>query len=625
MPKPRKKVTLSGKTWTVFKLSETQFLLVPGTFPADKDPRWADGVPFALYQDRVCLTGKSSGSDIQREILVRHLKAISEGVFVRSEDGHLRSRNLVLKAWREAMTGLASQLQAKFDEHRPPKAAKNGSRNSRKSRQKRTTAVSNPGRHPVFDAVPPEIRRLAERISSGGRAHVNLVGGAVIDLLEGREVKDWDLEVFGLSWDRLVGIARTQGKTSEVGKSFGIVKVTLPSGLEVDLSVPRRDSKAGTGHKGIHVDVDPNMSVKEAARRRDFTINSMALDLNTGELHDPFGGLADLQAGVLRVTDEERFRDDPLRGLRGMQLLARKARTVDPDSMRIIRSMRHEHDELPRERLLEEWRKLMLKAKKPSVGLQYLQDTGWIENYPELAALEGVVQSPAWHPEGDVWTHTKQAADAAAMVRHLVPDEQREAFMFGTTFHDIGKPYTTVTQEMVDAGEYPPERLYTAYGHDVGGIPHMQRFTERLGFPNKTRDLAVGLVGLHMQPSYLHSGKAKKAAYIDLARKMEAVGGDLHLLARVCQCDACAVGSGRGFTASGEPDWEHHISQTLLSRMEEVGNVPPPPLVQGRDLIAMGLKPGTTFGSILKRARDLQDEGFTREEILAAIRSSLGE
>jgi tRNA nucleotidyltransferase (CCA-adding enzyme) len=471
----------------------------------------------------------------------------------------------------------------------------------------------------LLAAVPAEIKAVAHRLRQAGAKRVMLVGGAVIDLLQGHTVKDWDLEVFGLSMERLLAASRLMGQADDVGKAFGIVKLRLPSGLDLDLNVPRRDSKTGEGHRDFDVAVDPRMTVAEAARRRDFTINAMSVDLSTGELVDPYGGLADLRRGILRATDPELFKDDPLRALRAMQLIARKVDKVDPATLQLLRSMADAHPHLPAARILEEWRKLLLKGSTPSRGLQLLKDSGWIKHYPELDVLASVPQHPEWHPEGDVWVHTKQAADAAAMVRHLVPEHQREAFVYGTMLHDVGKATTTVTPEMVRAGLAPAERLYTAYGHDVEGRAPASQFLERIGAPKKTAALATELVAAHMRPYSLVSGKAKRAGYARLSRDLAAAGGDLHLLARVCQCDACATGRLRGFTATGDPDWEHETSVTLLQWASDLGTSPSEPVVQGRDLIQLGYKPGRDFGPLLEYAMSLQDEGMTREEILPLV------
>ena len=472
----------------------------------------------------------------------------------------------------------------------------------------------------LLSRVPADVRKAAADLRSAGtKTRTNLVGGAVVDLLAGRVPKDWDVEVFGLSFDNLLSVASRMGKANAVGRSFGIVKLTLPSETELDLSIPRRDNKVGIGHKGFEATLVPNMSNKEAARRRDFTINSLAVDLKTGRLIDPFNGLGDLKAGTLRATDPKLFVQDPMRALRAMQLLARKAKRVHPDTLRLIKGMKHTAKELSPERVLEEWRKLLLKADRPSVGLDFLKESEWIENFPELVPLESTPQHPDWHPEGDVWVHTKQIVDAAAQTRHRVPEHQREGFVFGAMLHDVGKPVTTVTPEDVAAGRFPKERLYTAHAHDAKGAPLARQFMERMKASKKTTALAEVLVGAHIQPYTLKSGKAGRAAYARLSRKLRKGGADFGVLAVLSQCDACATGQGRHFH-HGEPDWEHESSQNLLSWAEEVDTPKAAAsLVQGRDLIRLGHKPGPAFKIILDFAQSLQDTGMGREAILEQV------
>jgi len=418
-----------------------------------------------------------------------------------------------------------------------------------------------------------------------------------------------------------------------VGRSFGILKIQSGS-LEFDLNIPRRDNKVGMGHKGFEVEVDPSMSVEEAALRRDFTINSMAFDLLTGDLHDFFGGLRDLDLGVLRATDPALFVQDPLRALRGMQLLARKAKTVDPGTMVLIKGMQDEFDELPKERIHEEFRKLLLKADRPSVGFEFLRESGWIKHFPDLVALIGCPQREDWHPEGDVWTHSLMAADAAAEVRHLVPVDQREAFVFGAFLHDVGKPAHTITQEMIDrrdpivlkkaeAARRPVEdMLLTAHGHDTGGMDPAKAFMRRLTNSTKLIALVRGIVGLHMQPYGLFANGGTKGGYTRLHRKLQAIGGDLRLIGRVCQCDSCATGFGRSL-ASGEPDWDHEVSVPVFDWAEEFENEPEAvePKVMGRDLVAAGLKPGPQIGKLLRTALEMQDSdaSLTKTDLLERI------
>jgi tRNA nucleotidyltransferase (CCA-adding enzyme) len=482
--------------------------------------------------------------------------------------------------------------------------------------------------------VPGAVRLLVNRVAqAGGKAL--LVGGAVIDVAEGREPKDWDLEVFGLDFAQLETLfADHDPKT--VGQSFGVLKLAV-DGLDVDINVPRTDNKVGVGHTGFEVELDPTMTVAEAALRRDFTINAMALDLATNELHDPFGGLDDLDAGVLRVTDPTLFVEDPLRALRAMQLLARKAKTVDPATMMLIRGMVDSFPELAKERVHEEFRKLLLKADRPSVGFEFLRESGWIKTFTELEALIGCPQRPEWHPEGDVWVHSLLAADAMAEVRHLVPEHQREAFAFAVPLHDIGKPSTTITPEMMEArdprvkvaaenaGRPVEDMLLTAHGHDQAGMDPAESLLRRMTNSVKLIKLVRGIVGMHMQPWNLRSGNAKKGGYARLHRKMQAAGGDLELIGRMCQCDSCATGADwkTRSLASGSPNWEHESSNRVFDFVEEFAkdDSATEPLVLGRDLIGAGMKPGPEFGKLLKLALDIQDGDatLTKEEILTQV------
>lgn len=467
--------------------------------------------------------------------------------------------------------------------------------------------------------IPEQVKAVGRVLNQGGARGSLLVGGAVVDSLQGRDPKDFDVEVFGMGIEDVARALRSVGSPKMVGAAFGIVTVHVDD-MDIDVSVPRRDNKVGKGHTGFACEFDPNMTVKEAARRRDFTINTLAVDIHSGAVVDPFGGLQDLWDGVLRATDPELFVEDPLRALRAVQLVARKARTVDHATIELCRSMVDEFTELPKERVLEEWRKLLLRGGTPSRGLDFLKESGWIKHFPELEVLDGVPQHPDWHPEGDVWTHTKMAADAAAELAPFVEEKDREAFVFGTFLHDLGKATTTVTPEMVHAGKFPKERLFTAHRHDAEGVAPATAFLERIGAPKKVTRLATALVLEHMQPWNLLQGGAKRAAFARLGRRLRKDGGSLGLLARVCQCDSCATGRGRGFTKLGEPDWEHHASQLLFQWEEELGD-DVVPLVQGRDLIALGLKPGVTFGPILERALALQDEGMDKDTIMEHVRS----
>ena len=463
--------------------------------------------------------------------------------------------------------------------------------------------------HISLDGVPAAVLSLADRVEKAAGKAV-LVGGAVIDMIQKRMPKDWDLEVFGLGYDSLAALF-SDLNPKLVGKQFGVIKLTVDD-LDVDVNVPRIDNKVGVGHDGFECDFDPMMTVEEAARRRDFSINALAIDLRTGEVVDPYGGLADLEAGVLRATDPHLFVQDPLRALRGMQLLARKAETVDTATMQLIRSMVDTFPELAAERVHEEWRKLLLKAERPSVGLEFLRESGWLVHFPELQALIGCEQNPEWHPEGDVWVHSCHTVDSAAWVRDqgVLPEEWVEAFMFGTMCHDLGKPDVTITPEMVANDEAPKERLWTAWGHDQAGMPHGENFLRRMTNNKDLIKKTTTIIGEHMQPFNLWQGEGKMSAYKRLHNRLR-----LDVLGWVCRCDSC----GGPDVSIGDPDLEHKTSTACWDRFSEIGPEPVRAILMGRHLIDAGIKPGPTFKVRLDAAYEQQIEGIDDIDTLLKV------
>lgn len=259
--------------------------------------------------------------------------------------------------------------------------------------------------------VDERAQRVARVLVGAGARCVNLVGGAVRDLVQGRDPKDLDLEVFGITPARAEQALATFGPVNAVGRSFGVFKVSV-DGMDFDVSLPRRDNKIAEGHKGFEVTVDDGMTIAEAAARRDFTMNAMAVDVLTGELHDPFQGRADIEAGILRHTSEH-FAEDPLRVLRAMQFAARFDMVLAPETAMLCRALVAEAASLPMERVWGEWEKMLVKGQNVAAGLRVLQDSGWLAVFPELHALVGLAQNPEWHPEGSVFNHV------LAAVRHV--------------------------------------------------------------------------------------------------------------------------------------------------------------------------------------------------------------
>ncbi len=419
----------------------------------------------------------------------------------------------------------------------------------------------------------------------GGRAV--WVGGCVRDALLGLPVTDVDLEVYGLSPDALLAALGARFKLDLVGKSFGVIKL---QGVPVDVSIPRRESKAGLGHKGFEVLSDPDLSPVEAARRRDFTVNAIAYDPQDGAVTDPFGGVADLNARVLRHVSDH-FSEDPLRVLRGMQFVARLGLSPAPETVALCRDITPEG--LPGERVFEEWRKLMLKGKAIGAGLDFLRATGWVRYTPELEAMIGCPQEPEWHPEGDVWKHTLHSLDAFAGER--IGNNAEDLIVgLGVLCHDFGKPLTT----QVEAGRI------RSRGHCEEGEAPTRAFLERMMAPPDLVEEVVPLVIEHLRPHELFSKKAGDSAVRRLAVRV----GRIDRLVRVARADHF----GRPPTApDGYPEGNWLLER---ARALDVQACAPKPLVMGRHLIAMGLKPGPPFKRILDACYQAQLDGAFGDE-----------
>ncbi len=422
--------------------------------------------------------------------------------------------------------------------------------------------------------------------NAGGRALI--VGGWVRDRLLGRTSKDVDLEVYGIDAARLRTLLSAFGSVNTVGESFTVYKVA-----DIDVSLPRRESKVAPGHRGFEVTGDPNLSVAEAARRRDFTINAVAWDPLTGEYEDPFHGRDDLQAGVLRAVDPRSFGEDSLRVLRGVQFAARFEFALDPGTAELCR--RIPLDDLPAERIWGELEKLLLLAKRPSIGLALALELGVIDRlFPELKALVGCPQEPEWHPEGDVWVHTLMVVDQA---RTRIVDEeldrpQQVAVMLGALVHDVGKPPTTA---FVDG-------RIRSIDHEQQGVAPASAILDRLNVQSMSgfdvRKQVLGIVAHHLKPGMYRKSPTpvSDGAFRRLAQKV-----DLELLAIAAKADC--LGRTGDFDCSAM-DW-------FLQRARELGvqHEPPKPLLLGRHLLALGMKPGPRIGEILRAVYERQLDG----------------
>ena len=427
---------------------------------------------------------------------------------------------------------------------------------------------------------------------AGGRAL--LVGGCVRDGLLAAEtggesaaaVKDYDIEVFGLQPDVLRRTLAAHFELDLVGVSFGVIKLR---GCDIDVALPRRETKLGEGHRAFEMEYDPTLTIAEASARRDFTINAIYLDPLTGEILDPWNGREDLRNRVLRHVSNH-FLEDPLRVLRGMQFAARFDLTAAPETIRICRLMTTEN--LARERLMGEWTKLLLQGKKISAGLRFLRQVGWTKYFPELDALIGCRQDPHWHPEGDVWNHTLCCLDAFAADRDRRGESAAENLVVGLAVlcHDFGKPACTRYDRV--------KKRIRSLGHDDAGVEPTLTFLKRLTNEERLLKEVPPLVRHHMRPFAMWKDKSSDGAIRRLAVKVVR----MDRLLRV----AAADDAGRPpFPSEPEP-LEWLAAQT---RRLEVEASAPQPLVLGRHLIALGLKPGPKFKPILDACYEAQLDG----------------
>ena len=433
------------------------------------------------------------------------------------------------------------------------------------------------------------VRRVVELLrDAGGRPF--LVGGCVRDALLQVPVLDVDIEVYGLGTRQIEAALRKEFGIITVGAAFGVTKL---KDFPVDVSVPRRENRTGAKHTDFDVQADPSMTPKDAAERRDFTLNAIMWNPFTGEVVDPWGGVADLQARRLRHVSAK-FAEDPLRVLRAMQFAARFEFTVAPETTALCATL--SQADLPPERLMEEWTKLILRGVKPSVGLNFLRDCGWSKFYPELHAMIGVPQDSEWHPEGCVWTHTGLCLDAFAKARVGNRDEDLIVGL-SVLLHDIGKAPTTKKE--------PHDDRWHAYGHEEASFNLAPKFLSQITREVKLIDSILPLVRWHAQPWELFRAKAGDAAVRRLANKVVRIDR----LVRVDEADR----KGRGSKSTAEPS-PQGIWLTERAAALHLQDSAPKKIVLGRHLIAMGHKPAGWFSEVLEEAFEAQLDGVLGDE-----------
>lgn len=402
--------------------------------------------------------------------------------------------------------------------------------------------------------IPGRLLSIAGDIrSAGGRAF--LVGGWVRDALLGKDCRDYDIEVYDLTQDELVPILKKYGRTNLVGKAFGVIHLAM-KGLSLDFSFPRTESKVGYGHRGFVVHTDEKLSFKEAALRRDFTINAMGMELPELTLCDPYGGIDDLKKGLLRHVGPA-FVEDSLRILRGVQFASRFALTLSPETVELCRTLTLA--DLSVERLFEEFKKWLLKPGKPSLGLRAFLDIRLNEFFPEVFPLR-----ESWEDLGEMLDNMENARRALVAEGNALSESQSMEFAFASFL--CGNPETSLKFL---------ERI-TNESHLLKNVPLL------LGTYSA---LPLGIV-----------------SDVPSLRRLAVKLGGLKLL-----CLLVKATPRKFYAAAGDAEFPEKLWQAAADF--DLLDIAPQPYLTGKMLMELGVKPGKQMGEIIKQSFELQLDG----------------
>lgn len=429
---------------------------------------------------------------------------------------------------------------------------------------------------------------------NGGKVYI--VGGLVRDsfLFKELDYHDVDVEVYHLTVLQLTNILSKYGKVNEVGKAFGILKInTLPN---FDFALPRIEKKVGKGHIGFEVEIHEHMDLYQASLRRDFTINALLYEYSSGKVYDFHHGIDDIKHKCLSMVNEKTFQEDPLRVLRAAQFASRFGYHIDEKLKRYCLTMVEHHmlDDLSDERVYQEYCKLLM-ASQPSIGLTFLMD---IKALPTcIQALKDTMQRQDYHPEGNVFNHTLLVVDLAALVKEKTSNPL--GFMWASFLHDLGKPVVTT-----------PEGH--AKGHPAAGCKVFDEQLDWLIKDHKLRKYIKTLIFYHMHLMNMTRNHSKDISYY---RLLKGIDGILPIedLILISKCDKM------GRLRDGSKDIQA-MDAYLNEKMARLGTKALAPVIDGKDLLKLGLKPSIKFKELLDQAYEMQLEGMSKEKILKKIR-----
>lgn len=424
-------------------------------------------------------------------------------------------------------------------------------------------------------------KQIAQLVKEkGGRTFY--VGGYVRDKLLNIENKDVDIEIHGINKEQLQEILKQVGDPISYGKSFGVYSL---KGYDIDIALPRSEKAIGKGHKDFKIDVDPFIGYKQAARRRDITINALMQDVLTDEILDYYNGLDDLKNKIIRQVDSSTFIEDPLRVLRVAQFASRFEFEVAQETIELCKTI--DLSFLSKERVEEELRKCLLKGKKPSIFFDTLNKMNQLDYwFKEIKDLISIKQDPIYHPEGDVYIHTMQVIDRAVKYRNKCKSYE---FMLLCLTHDFGK---IICSENING------RIH-AYEHEVKGIPIIDNFIKRIANRKEVITYLKNMVPLHMLPNKCASDNSR----IKKTNKMFYCAIEPTDLIYFSYCD------------KGDEDNSLYLNQ----RYEEYKSMIIKPYVTGNDLIKAGIKQDKNFHELIEYATKLRLAEVNKDDALKQV------
>jgi tRNA nucleotidyltransferase (CCA-adding enzyme) len=452
--------------------------------------------------------------------------------------------------------------------------------------------------------IPKVLEKILNDLRELGSTPI-LVGGCVRDYFLNIPVKDYDVEIFGIDcFDTIEKSLQKYGSVKLVGKSFGVLTLRVDE-FDFDFALPRTEKKIGNSHQDFEVTTNAKLSFKQAATRRDFTINSIGYDFFKEEFLDPFNGINDLKNKTIKHIDDNTFIEDSLRVYRAVGFASRFDFKIEEKTKELCKQivLNDELKYLPKERIYEELKKLFLKSSKPSIGFELIREIGILKYFPELEVLINCEQDKEYHPEGDVWIHTMMCLDEMARIikEEKIEDEYRKLYLFYAILcHDLGKPFCT--QEI--------NGKITSHKHESLGVEPTISFLSKLTNEKKFIEIICSLVKNHLAPFQLYLAESSLKAIKRLSLKV-----NIEDLCLVCLADCLGRDIKDKEKCPKATSW-------LLKQAKELNieNKAIEPLVQGRDLIELGFKPSKEFKEILQFAFDLQlDFNMKKDAIIKEI------